>query len=66
MNTTRTEWAVRIPTKHFGIQYEIAKDEASARRSIELLHDVEHVLNANPDARLVCRTVTESEWEERA
>ncbi|WP_068166468.1 hypothetical protein [Rhodococcus phenolicus] len=59
---TRTEWGVRRPTQHFGIKVDKARDEEHAREWVAVLHDVEHVLNANPNAEVVCRTVTETAW----
>ncbi|USC17008.1 hypothetical protein [Rhodococcus sp. 11-3] len=61
---TRVEWAIRVPTKHFGMDYRIAQSEDAARASLELYRDSERVLNANPEARIVRRFVATTEWEE--
>lgn len=62
LGTARVEWGVRKPTRHFGIKVDKSSDEASARRSVEMLHDTERCLNANPKAEVVRRTVIETEW----
>jgi hypothetical protein len=53
---------VRQPTQHFGIKVDKASDEDSARRTVEMLHDTERFLNANPKAEVVRRTVITTEW----